>query len=37
MLEVKNLYVKTPNYLKEDGTIDEDAYGDGDDFYTNIR
>ena len=28
-VRVKNLYVKTPNYLKEDGTINADAYGDG--------
>ena len=26
-VRVKNLYVKTPNYLKEDGTINSDAYG----------
>ena len=28
-IRVKNLYVKTPNYLKEDGNIDSDAYGTG--------
>jgi len=30
-IRVKNLYVKTPNYLKEDGTLDAGAYADGDD------
>nr|BAR34157.1 tail sheath monomer [uncultured Mediterranean phage uvMED] len=30
-IRVKNLHVKTPNYLKEDGTLDAGAYGDGDD------
>ena len=30
-IRVKNLYVKTPNYLKEDGTLDAGAYTDGDD------
>ena len=28
-IRIKNLYVKTPNYLKEDGNIDSDAYGTG--------
>ena len=30
-IRVKNLYVKTPNYLKEDGTLDAGAYADGED------
>jgi hypothetical protein len=30
-IRVKNLHVKTPNYLKEDGTLDAGAYADGDD------
>ena len=29
-VRIKSLFIKTPNYLKEDGTIDSVAYGDGD-------
>ena len=29
-VRVSNLYIKTPNYLKEDGTIDSVAYSDGE-------
>ncbi len=29
-VRVSNLYIKTPNYLKEDGTIDAGAYDDGE-------
>ncbi len=29
-VRIKNLHVKTPNYLKEDGTLDAGAYADGE-------
>jgi len=29
-VRVKNLYIKTPNYLKEDGTLNAGAYADGE-------
>ena len=31
-VRVKNLNIKTPNYLKEDGTIDSDVYSDGENY-----